>query len=72
MSAMRDGCCAAIDALHSDGNLAPEWTREQATDVLWTILSVPNWEILTGECGWSSQQFVDRMKTLVKRTLLND
>lgn len=70
MSAMRDGCRAAIDALHADGKLAPEWTRERATDVLWTMLSVPNWEILTGECGWSNQQFVDRMKTLVERALL--
>ena len=41
MSAMRDGCRAAIDALHADGTLAPEWTREKATDVLWTMLSVP-------------------------------
>jgi hypothetical protein len=69
---MRDGCRAAIDALHSDRNLAPEWTREQATDVFWTMLCVQNWEVLTGDCGWSNQQFVERMKILVKRTLMND
>ena len=72
MSAMRDGCRAAIDALHADGMLAPEWSRKRATDVLWTMLSVPNWEILTGECGWSTQQYVDQMKTIVERTLLKD
>ncbi len=72
MVAMRDGCRAAIDLLHSDRNLAPEWTREQATDVLWTMLCVQNWEVLTGDCGWSNQQFVERMKILVKRTLMKD
>jgi len=71
MSAMRDGCRAAIDALHSEGNLATEWTRDSAIDVLWTMLSVENWEHLTQMCGWSHQEYVDRMKTLAKRTLMN-
>ncbi len=67
MAAMRDGCRAAIDALHADGTLAPEWTREKATDVLWTMLSVPNWENLTAECGWSNSEYVERMKTIAER-----
>ena len=58
MLAMRDGCRAAIDALHSDGKLVPEWTPKRATDVLWTMLLIPNWENLTGECGWSTQQYI--------------
>jgi AcrR family transcriptional regulator len=70
MLAMRDGCRAAIEALHSDGNLAPEWTPKRATDVLWTMLLVPNWENLTGECGWSTQQYVHGMKTLAERTFV--
>ena len=46
MLAMRDGCRAAIEALHADGNLASEWTPKRATDALWTMLLVPNWENL--------------------------
>lgn len=72
MSAMRDGCRAAIDALHREGNLAKGWTRDSATDVLWTMLSVPNWEQLTVDCGWSNQQYVRRMKTTAERVLLTD
>lgn len=72
MLAMRDGCRAAIEALHSDGNLAPEWTPKRATDVLWTMLLVPNWENLTGECGWSTQQYVRWMKTVAKRTFVKE
>ena len=58
MAAMRAGCHAAIEALNSDGTLAPEWTPKRATDTLWTMLLVPNWENLTGECGWSTRQYV--------------
>lgn len=72
MTAMREGCRAAVDAIHSDGTLATRWTRQTATDALWTILSVANWEQLTVECGWSNQEYVDRMKTLTVRTLLNE
>jgi len=70
MLAMRDGCRAAIDALHADGNLAPEWTRKNATDLLWTMLSVPTWENLTAGCGWSTRQYVRWMTTLAKRTFV--
>lgn len=72
MAAMRDGCRAAIEALHSDGTLAPEWTPKRATDALWTMLLVPNWENLTIECGWSNQQYVERMKAMAERILLED
>ena len=70
MLAMRDGCRAAIEALHSDGMLAPEWTPKKATDFLWTMLLVPNWENLTIECGWSTQQYIRWMKTLAAKTFV--
>ncbi len=72
MLAMRAGCRAAVDALHSDGDLAPEWTPKRATDALWTMLLVPNWETLTGECGWSTQQYVRWMKILAKRAFVKE
>ena len=72
MLAMRDGCRAAIEALHSDGTLAPEWTPKRATDVLWTMLSVPNWENLTSECGWSSKQYVRWMKIVAEKTFVKE
>ena len=72
MLAMRDGCRAAIKALHSDGKLAPGWTTKRATDVLWTMLLVPNWENLTVECGWSIQQYVRWMQTIAQRTFVEE
>jgi AcrR family transcriptional regulator len=72
MLAMRDGCRAAIDALHADGKLAAAWTPARATDTLWTMLLVPNWENLTIECGWSTQQYIKWMKTLAKRAFVQE
>ena len=70
MLAMRDGCRAAVDALYADGMLADEWTRPNATDALWTLLLVPNWENLTIECGWSTEAYVRRMTAVAERTFV--
>ncbi|OQK16157.1 TetR family transcriptional regulator [Methyloprofundus sedimenti] len=72
MAAMRHGCRAAIDMLHSEHRLASEWTPESATDVLCTMLSVANWENFTSVCGWSNQQYVERMKAIAERSLLKN
>jgi hypothetical protein len=34
------------------------------------MLLVPNWEALTIECGWSTKQYISRMKTLAERTFV--
>jgi len=70
MSAVRDSCRRTIEALQRDGMLAPEWSRDVAVDLMWTMLSIRNWESLTIECGWSTNQYVRRMQKLLKRTLV--
>lgn len=72
MLAMRDGCRAAIDALHDDGTLASGWTRPKATDALWTLLLVPTWENLTAECGWSTKQYIRFMSDLARQMFVQD
>jgi AcrR family transcriptional regulator len=72
MAAMREGCCKTIECLERDGILVSEWSREEAVNLLWTLLSVRNWEHLTVECGWSTGQYVDSMQTLVKRTFVRE
>jgi AcrR family transcriptional regulator len=70
MGAVRASCRNAIEALHRDGMLAPEWSRDEAVDLMWTMLSIRNWESLTSECGWSTGRYVDRMQELLKRALV--
>ena len=70
MTAVRESCRHTIEVLQSEGMLASEWTGEEATELLWTMLSVRNWEQLTLGCGWSAFEYVNRMQKLVKRTFV--
>lgn len=67
MSAMREGCAAAINALKSDGFLSPHHPRGRATDLLWTMLSVRNWEHLTIDCGWSQKAYIANLKIAARQ-----
>ncbi len=70
MRDMREGCEAAVGALARDGGLSPDRSPERATDVLWTMLSVRNWEHLTVDCGWPQERYVETMKSLARRILV--
>jgi len=70
MEAVRDGCQAAVKALKKDGVLSPENSVKEATDILWSLLSVQTWEQLTRDCGWSQRHYVNAMKKLAKKMLV--
>lgn len=70
MGAVRTSCLNIIEALRRDGMLVRGWSCEEAADLLWTMLSVRNWEQLTIERGWSTKQYVGRMQELSKRTFV--
>jgi AcrR family transcriptional regulator len=70
MNAVRSGCRNTIDALVRDEMLASDWSRDEAIDFFWTMLSVNNWELLTKVCGWSRSEYIERMKMLLKQTLV--
>lgn len=70
MAAMREGCEAAVRMLHDEGRLAPPWTVDSATDLLWTLLAVPNWQQLTRTCGWDQATYIGRLQDVAARTLI--
>lgn len=72
MQAVREGCEAAVKALKKDGALSKDFSPKQATDILWTMLSVRNWEQLTGDAGWSQKRYIETMKLLAMRVLLSE
>ncbi len=72
MQDMREGCEAAINALKRDGDLASGMPAAQATDLLWTLLLLPNWEHLTQTCGWSQKQYVKHIKSAARRLFVMD
>jgi AcrR family transcriptional regulator len=72
MGAVRESCRLTIEALASDEMLAPGWTREEAVDLMWTMLSIRTWEQLTIECGWPTSRYVARMQEALKRILVQE
>ena len=69
MAAMREGCAAAVAALKRDGDLVAGISEVEATDLLWTLLSVRNWEHLRRDCGWSHARYLDVMRQTAEQAL---
>lgn len=67
MGDMREGCEAAINALKRDNMLSPDHSPNRAADILWTMLSVRNWEQLTIECAWPQETYIETLKSLARR-----
>jgi len=72
MGCLRDVCQLTVESLEQEGRLAPEWTKETAIEMFWTMISISNWEQLTVECGWTTKQYVERMKVLLIRSFINN
>lgn len=72
MQDMREGCEAAINALDRDGTLKVGLTPSQATDILWTLLSVRNWEHLTIDCGWPQKKYLQFLKNTTRDLFVAD
>lgn len=70
MQDMKEGCAAAIGALKRDNELSADYSVAQAVDILWTMLSVRNWEQLTMQCGWSQEKYIRTLKLLARRILV--
>lgn len=70
MQAVREGCAAVIAALAADAQLSPDFEPDQATDMLWTLLTVRNWEHFKFDCGWSQQTYLKNIKILAHSTLV--
>ena len=71
MQAVRQGCEAAVRAISEDGYLKKELTENAAIDLLWTLLSVENWERLVLECNWSQSDYERTLKQISEATLLS-
>ena len=70
MQDMREGCEAAILALKRDDCLTDLYTVEEATDLLWTMMSVRNWEQLTQDCGWSAERYTENLILMAEATFV--
>lgn len=72
MQAVRHGCAATIAALKTDSNLNKELSENEATDALYVLLSIRNWEQLRIECGWSQERYITLIQDMATRSFVQD
>lgn len=59
-----------MELLNKFGRLADTSTVETATDLLWSMLSIPTWLQLTTQCDRSEQDDVERLHIQATRTFV--
>ena len=72
MANRRENIRPVIERLQQEGFLAKGWTVDEATDFAWAILSLHTYEYLVVERGWSIERFVNRLRTMLRRMLVNE
>jgi AcrR family transcriptional regulator len=61
---------AIIERIAAEGRLAEGWTVDDAADLFYTVTMQGPWRELTGELGWSSEQYSERMTRLLLDSLV--
>ena len=70
MQAVRHGCQAAVVAIAKDGKLKFDLSEQIATDILWILLTIENWEKLVINCGWIQSAYEEKMIELAEIAIL--
>ena len=71
MAFRRDNIRRGMERLETEGLLADGWTVDEAADFAWAILSLHTYEYLVVEQGWTIEQFVTRLKTMLRSMLVD-
>jgi AcrR family transcriptional regulator len=59
-----------IETLAEWGELAEDWTIDDAAATLYALAHFDTWRELVGEIGWSDEHYVESMTRLLRRALL--
>lgn len=66
MSAMKEGCVAAITALERDGRLRPDLSEAAAADYYFTLLSIDAWSYCVETCGWTEEAYLAHLQRVTR------
>jgi hypothetical protein len=72
MDSRRNLYHTVVERLEEEGHLAPAWDLETATDLLLAMTSWQLWEQLVIDGGWSSEDYLDHIPTVIRQTLVVD
>src|ERR671935_2573327 len=63
-------CQLLAERLAHEHHLAPGWTVDSATDMLWALIATEPLERLLVDRGWPPQQYADRFAQLLRSTFV--
>jgi AcrR family transcriptional regulator len=66
----RRNCRILIEGMHEAGRLHPQWSVDDAVDMLWSLISTDMLEALADECDWDTGKVAERLGFLLRRTFL--
>ncbi|GAA3856519.1 TetR/AcrR family transcriptional regulator [Celeribacter arenosi] len=69
MAAVHHGCAAAVRDLSRDGDLTQSLSEDEATDLLFSLVSVRTWEQCCIEFGWPQARFIEVMQQSARKAL---
>jgi AcrR family transcriptional regulator len=61
MSDLRTAFRMAVDRLADAGGLGRGWSAAAASDWIWALSHVANWQHLVVECGWNPTDYTERV-----------
>ena len=72
VAAKLSNCRRLIGRLEDEGRLAPSWTTETASDMLFSLISSDMIEALTSDRHWSRQRLASHLALLFRSTFVAD
>jgi AcrR family transcriptional regulator len=72
MRARRTLCLHAVERLQDDGILADGFGRDDAADLLWSLLSMRTHESLVTDRRWSRRRYEQHLRTVLRRALTSE
>lgn len=70
MEALMGVCRLVVDRCAAEGALRAGLERPVATEMLWGMLSIPLWDQLIGDRGWSKAEYRERIGAITRAALL--
>ena len=58
MGCLYDLCVHVVQRLEKENIRSANWSKKDASDFLWTLISIQTWEQLTLDCKWSNDQYI--------------
>ena len=63
-------CGERVCNIAKDGKLKFDLSEQIATDILWTLLTIENWEKLVIDCAWPQSTYEEKMIELAEIAIL--